>query len=51
MKRCVWQNPPSGLANSDPVPWMAQACAALFREFDRMHILRSELFGADDKFH
>jgi hypothetical protein len=38
------------LANDDPVPWMAQACAALFREFDRMHILRSELFGADDKF-
>src|SRR5580765_3252705 len=38
------------LANDDPVPWMAQACAALFREFDRMHILRSELFAADDKF-
>jgi len=29
---------------------MAQACAILFREFDRLHILRSELFGADDKF-
>ena len=38
------------LANDDPVPWIAQACAVLFREFDRMHILRSELFGADDKF-
>ena len=38
------------LANDDPVPWMAQGCAALFREFDRLHILRSELFGADDKF-
>lgn len=34
----------------DPVPWMAQACAVLFREFDRLHILRSELFGADDRF-
>ncbi|MGZ7061927.1 MAG: hypothetical protein ACXVKD_03655, partial [Candidatus Angelobacter sp.] len=38
------------LANDDPVPWMAQACAVLFREFDHMHILRSELFAADDKF-
>jgi len=38
------------LANDDPVPWMAQGCAALFREFDRLHILRSELFAADDKF-
>lgn len=38
------------LATDDPVPWMAQGCAALFREFDRLHILRSELFGADDKF-
>ena len=33
------------MANDDPVPWMAQACAVLFREFDYMHILRSELFG------
>jgi hypothetical protein len=38
------------LALDDPVPWMAQACAILFREFDRLHILRSELFGADDRF-
>jgi hypothetical protein len=38
------------LATDDPVPWMAQACAVLFREFDRMHILRSELFGADNNF-
>jgi hypothetical protein len=38
------------LAKDDPVPWMAQACAVLFREFDRMHILRSELFGADNTF-
>jgi hypothetical protein len=38
------------LAHDDPVPWMAQACAVLFREFDRVHLLRSELFGDDDKF-
>lgn len=38
------------LALDDPVPWMAEACAVLFREFDRLHILRSELFGSDDRF-
>jgi hypothetical protein len=38
------------MASDDPVPWMAQACAVLFREFDYLHILRSELFAADDKF-
>ena len=38
------------LATNDPVPWVTQACAVLFREFDRMHILRSELFGSDDRF-
>ncbi|HMC32478.1 MAG TPA: hypothetical protein VKL99_16700 [Candidatus Angelobacter sp.] len=38
------------LALDDPVPWIAQACAILFREFDRLHILRSELFGSDDRF-
>jgi hypothetical protein len=38
------------LDKEDPVPWMAQACAVLFREFDRLHILRSELFGTDDRF-
>jgi hypothetical protein len=38
------------LAHDDPVPWMTQACAVLFREFDRVHLLRSELFAADDKF-
>jgi hypothetical protein len=39
-----------GLDGEDPVPWMTQACAILFREFDRLHILRSELFGSDDRF-
>src|SRR5215467_3675928 len=38
------------LTLDDPVPWMAQACAILFREFDRLHVLRSELFGAEDRF-
>lgn len=39
------------LDKDDPVPWMAQACAVLFREFDRLHILRSELFGSDNSFY
>ena len=38
------------LDRNDPIPWMAQACAILFREFDRMHILRSELFSNDNAF-
>ncbi|HKR94481.1 MAG TPA: hypothetical protein VJW55_03925 [Candidatus Angelobacter sp.] len=38
------------LDKDDPIPWMTQACAILFREFDRLHILRSELFGTDDRF-
>ncbi len=37
-------------AKDDPLPWVAQACAALFHEFDRFHILRSELFSSDDNF-
>jgi hypothetical protein len=35
---------------NDPLPWVAEACAGLFRELDRFHILRSELFASDDKF-
>jgi hypothetical protein len=38
------------LSKDDPLPWMAEACAALFREFDRLHILRSEMFASDDAF-
>ncbi|MBZ5529980.1 MAG: hypothetical protein LAO20_00990 [Acidobacteriia bacterium] len=34
----------------DPTPWMAQACAVLFREFNRLHILTSEMFASDEKF-
>src|SRR5262249_31310468 len=39
------------LDTNDPQPWMAQACAILFREFERLHILSSELFVSDDKFN
>lgn len=39
------------LAKDDPLPWVAEACAALFREFDRLHILRSEMFSSDDTFN
>ncbi|PYP90770.1 MAG: hypothetical protein DMG65_10250 [Candidatus Angelobacter sp. Gp1-AA117] len=35
---------------TDPMPWVAQASAILFREFDRLHILRSDLFASDDAF-
>lgn len=37
-------------APNDPLPWMAQACAILFREFERLHILTSEMFTSDEKF-
>src|SRR5260370_25908980 len=35
---------------SDPLPWMAEASAVLFREFDRLNILNSEMFTSDEKF-
>ena len=38
------------LAKDDPMPWVAQASAVLFREFDRLHILRSEMFASDAAF-
>jgi hypothetical protein len=38
------------LSKDDPLPWVAQACAVLFREFDRLKILRSEMFSSDDNF-
>lgn len=38
------------LDKSDPLPWMAEASALLFREFDRLHILNSEMFTSDEKF-
>jgi hypothetical protein len=38
------------IAKDDPLPWVAEACALLFREFDRLHILQSEMFSSDRKF-
>lgn len=38
------------VAKDDPLPWIAEACAVLFREFDRLHILRSEMFASDKTF-
>jgi len=35
---------------TDPMPWVAQATAELFREFDRFHILRSDIFISDAAF-
>lgn len=35
---------------TDPMPWVAQASAVLFREFDRLQILRSDLFASDAAF-
>lgn len=34
----------------DPLPWMTEASALLFREFDRLQILNSEMFTSDEKF-
>lgn len=39
------------LDKDDPLPWMAESCALLFREFDRLNILSSEMFVSDEKFH
>ena len=39
-----------GISKGDPLPWVAEACASLFREFDRLHILRSEMFASDETF-
>jgi hypothetical protein len=38
------------LDRTDPLPWVAEASAVLFREFDRLHILRSDLFSSDAAF-
>jgi len=37
-------------APDDPLPWIAQANVVLFREFDRLHVLRSETFASDDNY-
>src|SRR6476469_11272676 len=38
------------VAQDDPLPYVAQAWVAFFRELDRLHILRSELFATDDSY-
>jgi hypothetical protein len=38
------------LAPEDPLPWIAEANAVLFREFDRLQVLRSETFASDDNY-
>ena len=38
------------LAQDDPLPAVAQAWVAFFRELDRLHALRSEVFTTDDGF-
>jgi hypothetical protein len=35
---------------ADPMPWVADASAVLFRELDRLHVLRSDLFVSDVAF-
>jgi len=35
------------LSKDDPLPYAAEACAMLFREFDRLHVLESEKLLAD----
>jgi hypothetical protein len=39
------------VAQDDPLPHIAQAWVAFFRELDRLHILRSELFASDDSYN
>jgi hypothetical protein len=36
---------------SDPLPYLAQAWVSFFRELDRLHILRSDLFATDDNYN
>ncbi len=38
------------ISKDDPLPWVAQSVAILFREFDRLQILRSEMFATDEGF-
>ncbi len=43
-------NQAKALDTTDPMPWVAQAAAVLFRELDRLHVLRSDLFVSDSAF-
>jgi hypothetical protein len=39
------------VAQDDPLPYVAQAWVVFFRELDRLHALRSEVFTTDDGFN
>jgi hypothetical protein len=39
------------LGQDDPLPFVAEAWVAFFRELNRLHALRSEVFATDDNFH
>jgi hypothetical protein len=39
------------VAQDDPLPYVAQAWVVFFRELDRLHILRSELFATDENYN
>jgi len=39
------------LAQDDPLPFIAQAWAVFYRELDRLHVIRSEMFTRDDTFN
>ncbi|HEY1524713.1 MAG TPA: hypothetical protein VGH51_00625 [Candidatus Angelobacter sp.] len=39
------------VAQDDPLPYVAQAWISFFRELDRLHALRSEVFTTDDGFN
>lgn len=39
------------MAQDDPLPFVAQAWAVFYRELDRLHVIRSEMFTKDDTFN
>lgn len=43
-------NRAKAMDQTDPMPWVAQASGVLFRELDRLHVLRSDLFVSDSAF-
>ncbi len=39
------------MAPDDPLPCLAEAWVSFFRELDRLHILRSDLFATDESYN
>jgi hypothetical protein len=39
------------IAQTDPLPYLASAWISFFRELNRLHILRSDLFATDDNYN